>query len=73
MENLHEVLVLSDLVIHQDGAMREFTHSRPRADATAHARKTNQQFDVVEQGIAETRGSFTVVLGNVADDFGEID
>lgn len=72
MEYLHEALVLADSVVRQNGAMREFTHPRPRADGASHAGKTTQQFDVIEQGIAETRGRFTIVLGNAADDFSEI-
>jgi len=44
----------------------------PLADGAAHSGKASQQFNVVEQGIAETRGSLAVVFGNVADDFSEI-
>ena len=72
MKYLQQELVFEDLVVHQNGAMREFTYSRPLADGAAHSGKASQQFNVVEQGIAETRGSLAVVFGNVADDFSEI-
>jgi len=72
VEDLHEVFVLADLVVHHNGAVREFAHLRPLADGAAHARKATKQFFVIEQRIPEARGSITVVFCNVADDLSEI-
>jgi len=35
-------------------------------------RETSQQLDVLDHGTAEMQGSLRVILGYVADDFGEI-
>ena len=48
VEDFHETLVLTQLVIDENGAMREFSDSRPFADRAAHTRKPSQQFDVVQ-------------------------
>lgn len=71
MQNFHLLLVFSELVIHQDWAMRKFPHTRPLADGGAHVGKASQQFDMVQQGVAEAGSGLGVVVGNVADDFSE--
>lgn len=48
VEDFQEASVFAHLVIDQNGAMREFSNSRPFADYTAHTGKTGQQFDVVQ-------------------------
>jgi hypothetical protein len=52
--------------------VHQFSNLRPPSDDAAHARKAGEQIDVVQQGAAEARGRVRVVLGDVADDFGEI-
>jgi len=72
VENFHQPSVFPQMVIDKNGAMREFSDSRPFADCAAHTGKSSQQFDVVQQRSSETRSSLGVVLSNVADDFSEI-
>jgi len=72
VENFNDVAVFADLVVNQNRAMGKFTHPRSLANGSTHAGKAAQQFDVVEQGTAETSSGFTVVLGDMADNFGEI-
>jgi hypothetical protein len=72
MQNFHLLLVFSELVIHQNGAMRKFPHTRPLADGGAHVGETSQQFNVVKQRITEAGSSLGVVVGNVVHDFREI-
>jgi len=69
MEDFHQTSVFSQLVIDENGAMREFSDSRPFADRTAHTRKPSQEFDVVQQRVSKTRSSLSVIFGDVADDF----
>jgi hypothetical protein len=72
VENFHDMSVFAQLVIHQNGAVREFPDPRSFADYAAHTGKPHEQFDVVQQRIAETGSSLGVVFGDVADYFGEI-
>ncbi len=70
VENFNDMPLFADLVVHQNRTMGEFTHLRSFADGSSHAGKANKQFDVVEQGTAETSSGFTVVFGDMADNFG---
>jgi len=72
MKNFHNVLVFAELVVHEDGAVRQLPHSRSLANDAAHAGKTRQQSNVVQQRTAKARGSFPIVFGNMADEFSEI-
>ena len=69
VEDFHETSVFTQLVIDENGAMREFSDSRPFADRAAHAGKPSQEFDVVQQRVSKTRSSLSVIFGDVADDF----
>ena len=69
VENFHQASVFPQMVINKNGAMREFSDSRPFADRTAHTRKPSQEFNVVQQRVSKTRSSLSVIFGDVADDF----
>ena len=72
MEHFYEALVFVDSVVNEDRAMNQFPNPRPFADDAAHAREAAQQIHMVKQGVAKTRGRLGIVLGDVADDAGEI-
>src|SRR5580700_7659584 len=72
VENFHHTFVFAQLVIDQNWAVREFSDPRPFADCAAHAGKPSQKLDVVQQRVSETRSSFSVIFGDMADDFSEI-
>jgi len=72
MKNFHNAFVFAELVVNDDGAVRQLPHSGSLANDAAHAGKTRQQFDVIQQRTAKTLGSFPIVFGNMADEFSEI-
>jgi len=64
--------VFVDQVVDEDRAMQQLSDFSAFSDHGAHAREAGEQVNMIEQGIAEEGCGFAVVLGNVADDFGEI-
>ena len=72
VKHLYEVPIFSDSVVNHDRAMLQFTYAGPLSNRAAHARKPREQFHMVEQSVAKTRGSLAVVFGNVPDDRGEV-
>ncbi|SPE43669.1 hypothetical protein SBA7_1650010 [Candidatus Sulfotelmatobacter sp. SbA7] len=52
--------------------MNELAYTTAFPDGHTHARKSGKQANVVKHGIAKAGSSFSVVLGDVAKDFGEI-
>ena len=72
MKNLYEALIFVDPVVNQNRAMNQFPNPRPFADDKAHAREAAQQIHVIELGVAKAGGGLGIVLGDVADDAGEI-
>jgi hypothetical protein len=69
VEDFHQTSVFTQLVIDENGAMREFSDSRLFADRTAHGGKPSQEFYVIQQRVSKTRSSLSVIFGDVADDF----
>ncbi len=72
MKNFHKVLVLVDLVVDQNRAVRKLPHTRPLANSHADARESSQQVHVVKQRITKAFGGHGIIFGNVADDFSEV-
>ena len=72
MEHFYEALVFVDSVVNEDRAMNQFPNPRSFADDAAHTGEASQQIHVVEQGVAKAGGELRIVLGDVADDAGEI-
>ena len=60
------------LVIDHDGTVRQFSYPRSLANSAASVRKILQQFDVVQQGIAEALGGIGIIFGDIADDLGQV-
>ena len=72
VKHLYEVPIFSDSVVNHNRTMLQFTHAGPFSNGATHAGKPREQFHMVEQSVAKTRGSLAVVFGNVPDDRGEI-
>jgi hypothetical protein len=72
VKNLDRALLVIYPVENQKRAVEQFPNLRPLADDAAHARKTDQQINVVQQGTAEAGSCIRVILGDVADDFVKI-
>jgi len=72
VEDFHNTLVLADLVVNQNRCVRQFSHVGPLANSAAHTGKAAQQFNVVQQRIAEASGGVRVIFGDVANDFSQI-
>lgn len=60
------------VIVDQDRAVNELSYPRTFPDDPAHTGKAIKQVHVVEQGVAEAGSGLVVILGNVADDAGEI-
>jgi hypothetical protein len=72
VKNFDFALAFADVVVDKKWAMQQFANLSPFSNQPAHTRETSQQLDVLDHGTAEVQGSLRVILGNVADDFGEI-
>lgn len=59
-------------VVNQERAVEQSPNLRPLADDATHARKTDEQINVIPQGTAKAGSCIRVVFGDVADDFGKI-
>ena len=72
MKNFDQAFIFMDTVVDQDWAVNQFADLPTFSDSAAHAWKANQQFNVVEEGIAKAIGSFDIVLGYMAENDVEI-
>jgi len=72
VKHFHETLIFTDLVVDQNRAMEQLANARSFSNGTSHAGKTSQQVHMVEQSIAKTRSRIVVLLGDMADDLGEV-
>ncbi len=72
VEYLDFALGLVNAVIDEKRAVEQLSDVLPVSDQATHVRKSSQQLNVFNERIAEAEGGFRVVLGNVADDLGEI-
>jgi hypothetical protein len=52
--------------------MKQLANTRPFSNGASHAGKTSHQVHMVEQSIAKTRSRLIVLLGDMADDLGEV-
>jgi hypothetical protein len=52
--------------------MEQLANARSFSNGASHAGKTSQQVHMVEQSIAKTRSRIVVLLGDMADDLGEV-
>jgi hypothetical protein len=72
VKHFHETLIFTDLVVDQNRAMEQLANARSFSNGASHAGKTSQQVHMVEQSIAKTRSRIVVLLGDMADDLGEV-
>ena len=70
MKDLHQTLLLMDLVVDENRAVDQLTHSPPFSNGVTHAREPAEQIDVIEQGLTETGRNPDVVLGDALHNFG---
>ena len=54
MKDFDEMFVFAYLVVDKNRTVRKLPHAGALSYAAAHARKADQQLDVVEEGIAES-------------------
>ncbi|HWZ55910.1 MAG TPA: hypothetical protein VNZ63_07555 [Verrucomicrobiae bacterium] len=66
------VFVFLDSVIHKNGAMLQLPDSGALSNHAAHAGKSAQQIDMVEESAAKLHRRLGIVLCNETDDFGEV-
>ena len=72
VKHLYRALVFMDSVVNQDRAMQELSYARALSDGAAHAREAGEQFDMIQQSIAEASGGLGIVFSNVTDDLSQI-
>jgi hypothetical protein len=72
MKNFNDVFIFADSIINKNRTMLESLDMGPFSDYFTHAWKSAEQVYVIEQRVAKTHCRLIIVLGNVADDFGEI-
>jgi hypothetical protein len=72
VKHFHQTLIFTDLVIGLNRAMEQLANARSFSNGASHAGKTSQQVHMVEQSIAKTRSRIIVLLGDMADDLGEV-
>jgi len=72
VEDFDEVSVFTDLVVHENGAVRQFSNTNLFTNCAAHARESTQQFHMVEQRTTESLCSLGIILGDMTDDFSEV-
>jgi len=72
VKDFHTALFFADKVVNQNWTVQQLAHPRPFADCAAHAGKTRQQSDVVEQRAAKPLSSVAVIFGKMSDDGCEV-
>jgi hypothetical protein len=72
VKDLDQARIIVDLVVNQGRTMNQLPNVRPLSNRATNPRIAGEQLNMVQQGVAEPGGAFSVVLRNVADDFGEI-
>jgi hypothetical protein len=72
VKHFHGTLIFTDLVVDQNRAMEQLANARSFSNGASHAGKTSQQVHMVEQSVAKTRSRIVVLLGDMADDLGEV-
>ena len=72
MKHFDEVLILSNPIVGNNGAVVQFSDSRSLSEQATHARESAEQLYVIEQSVTESRSSLTIITGNVRDNFGEV-
>jgi hypothetical protein len=72
VKHFHKTLIFTDLVVDQNRAMEQLANARSFSNSASDAGKTSQQVHMVEQSIAKTRSRIIVLLGDMADDLGEV-
>lgn len=69
---LNPAFAFLDSVVSKNWAMHKFSHLRTFTNDPSHAREARKQIQMIEQRVPEARCGLSIVLGNMADDFGEI-
>ena len=69
VQNLDHTLIFADLVVDQNRAVSQFTHTRSSPDCAAHARKIGQKLYVVEERLTKPRSGLIIVFSYMPDDF----
>ena len=72
VNNLDFTFGFADVIVDEKWAVQQFADLRPFSNQASHTWETGEQLDVLDQGPAKVGGSLCILLGNVANDFGEI-
>ncbi len=72
VEYFNHLFVLLNSVVNENRAVLQFSNSGSLTDCSAHAGKSAQQIDMVDESTAKTISSLAIVFGNMADDFSEV-
>ncbi len=62
VQHLHGVLVFADLVVHENGAMKELALARAFPCGATDAGKAPQKFHMIKQGISEAGRNLVVII-----------
>jgi hypothetical protein len=71
MKDLHQTLLLLDLVVDEDRGVDQLTHARPLSNCASHAGKPAEQIDVIEQDPTKAGSNLAVVQGDTLYDLGQ--
>jgi hypothetical protein len=72
MEDLHQTLLLVDLIVDDNRAVDQLAHSRSFAHSVPHPGEPAEQIDVIEQCPAKTGSGIVVILGDMPHDLGQM-
>jgi len=71
MQNVNSAVSILNRVVDQDRTMHEFAYVGSLADDSAHPWKAREKFQMIKQ-VSEARCRLGIVLGDVADDLGQV-
>ena len=72
MKDLNQTLLLMDLVVDENRAVDQLTHTRPLASNVPHVGESAEQIDVIEQCLAKTGSGLVVVPGDMPHELRQI-
>ena len=72
VENFNQSPLLLDSVVNENRAVDQLTHLRLFADGVSHVWEPSEQIDVIQQCLAKTGGSLTVVVSDMPHDPGQV-
>ncbi len=72
MKYFYEASVVAYLIIDHNRAVYQLAHTRSAIDGAAHPRKATEQLHMIEQSIPKSCSGVGVIVGNNANDRGQI-